>query len=662
MSINFKLTKRGGVTRRISFQELPSWGTLAEKVAGLYSIPLDKVAVSYIDAEDDEVTLSTNEELQDFYQASRNFGEVIKFMVHDLGARSIEDKSLPDTPLTPGHAARNTFGHEAGLPFDIDQDWQNVHIPMSSLFAVQNDSGPHAFVEIVPTDTSSIVSRDESDAKSDFLGPPLDKGKAKAVDPISSTASLLDERVPSKHDLHVFGVSTNSVVAPPSSSSSSSVPTISGPIESTPKVNIQTVNVNPTAKAADFASASPTEVADPPLPTFERPNASLTHDVAALLGMLSTVISSHPELSEGLRNVVRNASDGTYWHTHRETLRRAAEDLSQSATATAQAAEEEAGRRIAEALGNIFRAVANVVGPYAHSETAEPVQDTEAQANSRGPWGSWRGPRSARYPGWYSGIPFPPFGPPPPPGRRGPFPPPPPPGGLMADGWSSFWGGTPSAPPPPPPPAPPADHEAARPRESPQDLRAQVEAAKLLYKAEKERYRQEREERKKEKERQRRLLVDAPEPHPQQAQPMKASNTLPPPATQIVSNARGSYPQLEMFNVPRRHNTLPSSFGRVHGHQTHASESSAHHESPSARASARINKKLADMGFTESAHPDLPSKIKAQLSQSGASISKENEDDIVTNLLEELIVTSPKQPHASSSGLKRKDDIPGAWN
>lgn len=36
---------------------------------------------------------------------------------------------------------------------------------------------------------------------------------------------------------------------------------------------------------------------------------------------------------------------------------------------------------------------------------------------------------------------------------------------------------------------------------SPQELRAQVEAAKLLYKAEKERYRQEKEERKKDRDR-----------------------------------------------------------------------------------------------------------------------------------------------------------------
>lgn len=652
MSTNFKLSKRGGVTRRISFSTLPSWNELAEKISALYSIPLDKVAVSYVDAEDDEVTLSTNEELQDYYQASRKPGEVVKFAVQDLSANRLEDKSLPETPLSTGNI-RNTFGREGGLPFDIDHDWQNVHsIPIPGLFAVPSD-GPHAFVEVVPTDASSISSRDSdthSTAASDFLVPRTDKGKGKAVDLGSSTASLLNEKVPSKHDLHVFGKASDS--APPSPASSS-VPTVSAPLESTPKVSTKKLD----DETADTAGAA-ADVADPPLPTFETANPTLAHDIAALLTTLSSVVSSHPELSEGLRNIVRNAANGTYWQAHREALRNAADELSQSAGLTATAVEEEAGRRVAEALGNIFRAVANTVGPFTSEPPSE--QDTGAEANGPSGYGGqrgWRG-RGPRFGEFWPGPPPPQFGPPPfgpppfgpptfGPGRRG----------SHHDGWSSFWGGTP-APPPPAAPQPPAPAAEPKSRASPQELRAQVEAAKLLYKAEKERYRQEREERKKERDRRLRLIADAAAAEAHQVHQPKTSGSIPaPPPTQLVSNARGPYPQLEMFNVPRRHSTLPSSFGRSYGHRAEAVN-----ESPSARAQARINKKLADMGFTESAHPELPSKIKAQLPENGATISKENEDDIVTNLLEELIVLSPKVPHASGSGLQDKDDIPGAWH
>lgn len=65
------------------------------------------------------------------------------------------------------------------------------------------------------------------------------------------------------------------------------------------------------------------------------------------------------------------------------------------------------------------------------------------------------------------------------------------------------------------------------------------------------------------------------------------------------------------------------------------------------------------MGFSENTHPEIPDRIQDQLPKNGA-ITKEVEDDIVTTLLEELIVKSPKPPVPSGSGIK--DDIPGAWH
>jgi len=56
------------------------------------------------------------------------------------------------------------------------------------------------------------------------------------------------------------------------------------------------------------------------------------------------------------------------------------------------------------------------------------------------------------------------------------------------------------------------------------------------------------------------------------------------------------------------------------------------------------------MGFTENSHPQLPGKIAAFMPPG----SKEQEDDIVTTLLEELIPVSPR-PSA------RRVDAPGAW-
>ena len=68
----FKLTKHDGLTRRITFSDQPTWLTLGTKIESLYQIPLASIGVSYVDNDGDEVTLSSEEELKDFYQASHS--------------------------------------------------------------------------------------------------------------------------------------------------------------------------------------------------------------------------------------------------------------------------------------------------------------------------------------------------------------------------------------------------------------------------------------------------------------------------------------------------------------------------------------------------------------------------------------------------------------
>ena len=77
---------------------------LAEKLQTIYDIPADKVGVSYVDNDNDEITASSQEELQDYYQASRQPGSAVKFTVWDL--------SVPrGSPVAAAPSAnRNTFG------------------------------------------------------------------------------------------------------------------------------------------------------------------------------------------------------------------------------------------------------------------------------------------------------------------------------------------------------------------------------------------------------------------------------------------------------------------------------------------------------------------------------------------------------------------------
>lgn len=131
---------------------------------------------------------------------------------------------------------------------------------------------------------------------------------------------------------------------------------------------------------------------DPPLPVLPpientstgatAATPSLTNDIALLLDTLTRAFGEHPELSENLRNIVRNASQGVYWNSATEAIRGIRDTvvsdaiqardviLSESATAAKEIssqAQAEAGRRITEALGNVFRSLGAVLGPSTSS-------------------------------------------------------------------------------------------------------------------------------------------------------------------------------------------------------------------------------------------------------------------------------------------------------
>jgi Wiskott-Aldrich syndrome protein len=165
-----------------------------------------------------------------------------------------------------------------------------------------------------------------------------------------------------------------------------------------------------------------------------------------------------------------------------------------------------------------------------------------------------------------------------------------------------------------------------------QELREEVEAAKRMYKAMKQRYRQDREQRRREK------LGHRPAVLRHSAMDGGV------PVAQAEAQ-RGRYPEVERVGVPRRSHTHLG-----HGPSRHLDKNL---EDLTTRAMSRIAKKLSDMGFSESACPALPGKIKAQMPTNGV-ISKEAEDDVVTTLLEELLGT-PSPNVASGSGQRDID-------
>ncbi|KAH9937274.1 uncharacterized protein B0H18DRAFT_969870 [Fomitopsis serialis] len=748
--IRFKLTKPpDGLTRRITFDTPPSWAELATKIEGLYHIPRRH--------DGDEVTLSSEGELQDFYRTlppgAPGESKVAKFAVLDLGAE--RNKPLPATPRSSNY--RNTGG-----------DWQERRGTLAR------------------EEAAAAAAEDKQDAVTIADSEMTDSTpRASTVSSGSSTASIVGGSAdPKKYPIHV--VDLNAATGEDISETRRTLSTASRA-------------VTPPKPATNLARRHPAAASSHQL--------SLTTDVANLFNTLSNVVASHPELSENVRTIVRNATNGTYWQAHRHSVARTADSFRLSVQTTGntrestpearRAQEEAAGRRVAEAIANVVRTIGDVrlsttgdTGPTTSTPRSQrasqerrhnmqqpplpqPAFDHRPNAYRRHTADSgWDSGRISRDPyGWMSEWdvddggwdarrghgdrhnPWPnPSGrwgyrndvPPPPPPPAVPVPPvPPPPPGL------SRVPGVPRPPVPPPPPAPyysdwlwgssrddvfasgnrhgpgdiatgsgtiapsacpsdwvpwespessdssvdvdPIDHvpraevtmygAASSPRASKDELVKSLEEAKEKYKAEKARYRHEREERKKQRDRMRLLeqrYTPAAPPATQNKDKSPVASTSkqaettssrvpetptkprenperPASAVQIISNARGPFPQLEMFSVPNRRHTTHNSTSRARRVSNGPPSPlvpppPAPPAPPPPPAVQAITRRLGDMGFTAANYPSLPGKVRARV-QGKMELSAEAEDNAVSEVLEELLQMSPqRQPVASGSG------------
>lgn len=134
---------------------------------------------------------------------------------------------------------------------------------------------------------------------------------------------------------------------------------------------------------------------------------SLSSDVADLLSALTTAFASHPELSEGLKNIVRNASQGAYWAAERDAMvndaLRAAEAAQDNIARAAEHAQEEAGHKVSEALDGVFKALGSILNStmsqgtdpiQPQSREERPTRETRGRSPSTDPYRNIFMPRS----------------------------------------------------------------------------------------------------------------------------------------------------------------------------------------------------------------------------------------------------------------------------
>jgi PB1 domain len=560
--VHFKLSMSDGLTRRMSFPTFPSWNLLATRIQALCNIPLGRLGVSYVDSDGDEVTLSSEEELCDFYDSmadnSAQGDRLIKFRVVELG--SLRDAAKMGNITAPlQSSSRNTFGRPTPLVFEVDHDWEGL--PLGNLFIPshldRDVDSPHAFVEVLDDEAEK-----ENDFTSDMGSFPVgekNKGKTRDLrtfveDDGSSSASVIAEETPPKPPIHVqvHGL------RPMDSGTFGSPPAASTParesVTPTPAAHSTTPSESPEETGQhDLPGAFP----DPPTPELDPltdPNVSLSNDFASLLDSLNSMFLEHPEVGHHLRALYRNVGNGSYWNAQRDSMTRVANDIErvareaqmsvaagaqEMAREVRQRAQQEAARRVTEAVGNILRIFGtNNTEPSSTTHTS--LGPDIPQASNANVSGATQMPHhQSPPPGRPDAFPFYPTLPSATnqwvPQFRAPLPtmvapdfpasvvpPAPPPGVLPHPGmmpppiavggapvWNQFkpFGPSPGSQPPGPSSStahPPevsyytaSTNRGARPSTS--ELRASLEAAKANYKAEKEKYRREQEARRRER-------------------------------------------------------------------------------------------------------------------------------------------------------------------
>jgi len=487
---------------------------------------------------------------------------------------------------------------------------------------------------------------------------------------------------------------------------------VSKPLPKTPSYNstgipqqtFPTISVNTTPRAIPVRVESATTDR-----AFEQSAAengpSFVSDVANLVEALSSAFSEHPELSEGLRNIVTNSVNGNYWAADQSAIlsaannmRRTAEEMSDKASRAshnvAQNVENDAIRRIAESLGDVFKTIGElssgagmnhgVPGAESAPGTARMGQaESQNAASSSMPGGwphpsEWRRPGQSLFPGRelprpFNSVPYPPQG------YRsfsagsympGQYPPP-----MNAPGMSAVddstvppqnrqlpvrfrerissapqrsntWtGGR-------PPYAAPGNYQPHYLTEqmvgdhnefhNAHESKAQLEAAKAFYRLEKDRFRKEKEERR----RSRRDIAEkraeegrATNPNEMREETVVARIPLSSPKGGPGASRKGPYAEIYTVTSPAKPaiTTIPSA-GKVSAPMMFD----------------KVVNRLNDMGFTTTTHPNLLTIVNEQLYPNGHP-TKLNEEQILTKALGALRILgtpSPRpSPRPSGSGL-----------
>lgn len=261
----------------------------------------------------------------------------------------VDDIEFPTGVGIPPHIAFHGLTDSGFIPpglvgtlFHPEQGRSNASVHSRS-FRATSPRPPPAFVEVIDTDSS-----DSEESDTEQPAPKEDKGKEK-----EHVDEQLEERSAAANVTSAPSVHGS---AEPPAAEASVKPDINAfspsPLPRHEEIPVQDP---PVPQSHSDVHPDPEIPTTGPLPSEPATNSppNILSDLTKLLQGLTEAFATHPELTEGVRNVIRNVVNGTYLTTQRDSTLQAADQVLNQARVVS----EDATNSVSNALQGVFDAL-----------------------------------------------------------------------------------------------------------------------------------------------------------------------------------------------------------------------------------------------------------------------------------------------------------------
>ncbi|KAG8889469.1 hypothetical protein FRB98_004154 [Tulasnella sp. 332] len=350
--------------RKAVFDRSPNWEELAAKVEVLFKLQRNEVGLSYVDSDGDSVTISTNEELSDFYAQNNN--KTVKFTVTRLVPRAPSVAQVPDT----------YYPDESPEPVIVeDQDWGGPprREGMLGALPVFSTVPPNVLNSMqfgfIPGDDGRAATPAFSEARIEEI-PSEQPSRTQSVD--EETNYNRDIKRPASGMARPMGGKGKEKLQRPVKGRQITDLSAIDDEDEAPKDPRSKFNINARAQTKDsIYSEAGSDVEDPGVPPPPRVAPNAAHNAG---GAPPSIYDDIADVITALSQVLIRAADGSYLQPQKESALN-------MANGAAKVAIEDSARRVTESLEGVLRTLDAQAQAQAQAQArAQALAQAQAQA------------------------------------------------------------------------------------------------------------------------------------------------------------------------------------------------------------------------------------------------------------------------------------------